>query len=99
MNILRSIVKSIPVIVIILAIVELLWSNTLVGSGKQVSSIDLQILSLQQENARLEQKVASASSLTTLAVKATEAGFVTPKKTQFVMIGNETLPVALNRPQ
>lgn len=99
MNILQKIAKSIPGIVILLVVIEILWSNTLVVSGKQVSSVDLEIVSLRQVNEQLAQQVASSSSLTTIAVKAKEMGFVEPSAKQFVMIGNETLPVALNRPQ
>lgn len=99
MNILRTIAKSIPGIVIILVVIEILWSNTLVVSGKQVSWVDLEIISLRQANEQLAQQVASASSLTTIAIKAADMGFVEPEARQFVMIGNETLPVALNRPQ
>lgn len=97
MNLLRTIAKSIPGIVIILIVIEILWSNTLVVSGKQVSSVDLEIVSLRQENERIAQHVASASSLTTIAVRAKEMGFVDPTAKQFVMMSGETLPVALNR--
>jgi hypothetical protein len=99
MNVLRTLAKSIPAIVIILVVIEILWSNTLVASGKQVSSVDLEIVSLRAANEQLAQQVASASSLTTIAAKAADMGFVQPTSKQFVMIGNETLPVALNRPQ
>lgn len=98
MNILRTIAKSIPTLVIVLVVVEILWSNTLVVSGKQVSSVDLEIVALRAANEQLAQQVASASSLTTIALKAKAMGFVEPTARQFVMIGNETLPVALNRP-
>ena len=99
MNILRTIAKSIPGIVIILVVIEILWSNTFVLSGKQVSSVDLEIISLREKNEQLAQQVASASSLTTISVKAQEMGLVEPTSKQFVMIGSEALPVALNRPQ
>ncbi len=99
MNLLRTAAKSIPIIVIILVVTEILWSNTLVVSGKQVSSVDLEIAALRQKNEQLAQQVASASSLTTITLKAAEMGFVEPTGKQFVMIGNETLPVALNRQQ
>ena len=99
MRLLRTLAKSIPAIVIILVVIEILWSNTLVLSGKQVSAVDLEIVSLRAANEQLSQQVASASSLTTIGVKAADMGFVQPSAKQFVMIGNETLPVALNRPQ
>jgi hypothetical protein len=98
-RILGTIAKSIPAVVIILVVIEILWSNTLVVSGKQVSAVDLEIVSLRAANEQLAQQVASASALTTITVKAADMGFVQPSAKQFVMIGNETLPVALNRPQ
>jgi len=98
-NILRTLAKSIPAVVVILVIIEIVWSNTLIVSGKEVSSVDLAIVSLRQTNEQLATQVASASSLTTIAAKAKEAGFVEPSSKQFVMIGAETLPVALNRTQ
>jgi cell division protein FtsL len=99
MKLLRTLAKSIPGIVIILVVIEILWSNTLVLSGKQVSAVDLEIVSLRNQNEQLAQQVASASSLSTIAVKAKDMGFVDPTSKQFVMIGNNALPVALNRPQ
>ena len=98
-SIVRTLIKSIPGIVVVLVVVEILWSNTLVVSGKQVSSVDLEIISLRAANQQLAQQVASASSLMTIAVKAKDMGFVAPTSKQFVMIGNETLPVAFNRSQ
>lgn len=99
MKVLRTVAKSIPLLVVLLIVVEIIWSNTLVAPGKQVSGVDLEILSLRQANELLAQQVASASSLTTIAVKAKDMGLVEPSAKQFVMIGSETLPVALNRPQ
>ncbi|KKW09751.1 MAG: hypothetical protein UY49_C0039G0007 [Microgenomates group bacterium GW2011_GWC1_49_7] len=98
MNILRTIAKSIPGLVILLIVAQLVWSNTLVVGGKEVRSIDLAIAELRQENERLAAAVASASSLLTVSVKSQDMGFVEPTKGQFVMIGSEILPVALARP-
>ncbi len=98
MNILRHIAKSIPMIVVLLVVVELIWSNTLVGSGKKVGAVDLAILDVQRENAVIATQIASASALSTISAKAQELGLVEPKQGQFVMIGGDSLPVALNRP-
>ncbi len=95
MNIFRTIARSIPLIVILLIVVELVWTNTLVKSGRQVTSTDLAIATLRQQNEDLSQKVASASALTTIAARAKDAGFTAPTRTQFVMMNRETLPVAL----
>ena len=99
MNVLRTFAKSIPVIVIVLVVIEILWSNTLVVSGKEVSSVDLQIVSLRAANEQLEQQVASASSLMTISAEAKNMGLVDPTAKQFVMFGNQPLPVAFNRAQ
>jgi hypothetical protein len=98
-NVLRTLAKSIPGVVILLVVIEILWSNTLVVSGKQVSSVDLEIVALRAANELLATQVASASSLTTIAARAKDMGFVDPTAKQFVMIGNEMLPVAMTRPQ
>lgn len=89
-------IKRIPLFVICLIIVELVWTNTLVRSGREVTVTDLSINSVRQQNEVLAQRVASASALTTIAAHAREAGFVEPTRKQFVMMGGETLPVALN---
>ncbi len=68
-------------------------------SGREVTVTDLAIAKLRQENARLSQEVASASALTTIALRAHDAGFVEPTKSQFVMMETESLPVAFSRPQ
>lgn len=95
MNILEKIAKSIPLVVILLIVIELIWSNTLVTSGREVTSTDLAISALRQENEILSEQVASASALTTVAVRAHDAGFIDPKPSQFVMMNADTLPVAL----
>jgi cell division protein FtsL len=96
-KLLQTIAKSIPAIVILLVVIELIWSNTLVTSGKEVSAVDLKIVALRSANEQLEQQVASASSLLTVAAEASSAGFMAPTAKQFVMMGNSTLPVAFNR--
>lgn len=95
MNILQRIAKSIPLIVILLIVIELVWSNTLVRSGQEVTATDLDIANLRQENELLSQQVASASALTTIALLAKDSGFVVPTRSQFVMMNSDTLPVAL----
>lgn len=86
--------KRIPLIVILLIVVELVWTNTLARSGRDVTATDLAIAKLRQQNEVLAQKVASASALTTIAAQAGQAGFVTPTRAQYVMM-SETVPVAL----
>jgi cell division protein FtsL len=87
--------KRIPLIVVMLIIGELVWSNTLVSSGRQVTQTDLAITDLRRQNEELSQKVASASALTTIFSRAKDAGFVEPTASQFVQMNAYTLPVAL----
>lgn len=98
MNVLRTIAKTIPIFVVLLIVAQIIWSNTLVGSGREVLATDAAIIELKQSNNQLQELVASASSLVTVAAKAKELGLVEPTKGQFVMIGSEALPVALARP-
>lgn len=86
--------RIIPVTAAILIIMEIILVNTAAGSGAKVLAIDESISSLAQENSFLEQNIASASSLMTIAAKSQEVGFVTPQKTQFVTIVPGELPVA-----
>lgn len=87
--------KNVLSIVILLIIVELVWTNTLVRSGRDVTATDLAIAEMRRQNEDLAQKVASASALTTISVRAKEAGFVEPTRKQFVMMNTGALPVAL----
>lgn len=91
----KTIVKIAPIAFGILIVIEIILTNQLVGGGQQVRSVDMTIDTLRQENALLEQQVASASSLLTVAVRAKEQGFVQPAKSQFLTIAPNELPVAL----
>lgn len=96
---LRSIARSIPIIVIALIAGELIWNNTLVASGRAVTATDLAIETVRQQNEYLAQQVASASALTTIAVEASASGFIKPTTKQFVMMSSGDLPVALVQSQ
>ena len=98
-KVLQTIAKSIPVLVVLLVVIEIIWSNTLVVSGKEVSAVDLKIVALRSANEQLEQQVASASSLLTIAARSKDAGFIPATSKQFVMIGSQSLPVAFNKKQ
>lgn len=88
-----------PVIAVVLAICELVVSNQFVGSGKEIRTVDTSIDVIRSENAKLEQQVASASSLLTISAKAKEIGFVEPKPSQYLTIAPSQLPVAFNLKQ
>lgn len=77
----------------ILILIEVFFLNQLAGGGRSVSAIDSTIEELQEKNARLEQQVASASSLLFIEQKAKESGFVEPRVSSYIDLG--TLPIAL----
>lgn len=77
----------------ILTLVEVIVINQLAGSGHSVSAIDTQIEKLQEENAIIEQQVASASSLLLIEQKAKEYGFTEAKPSSFIHLDSD-LPIA-----
>lgn len=95
----HSFIRSLPLIVVILGVVEIILTNQLAGSGKAVRMVDLTVDEIRQQNELLEQRVASASSLMTIASRAQEMGFVEPTKSQYLTIAPQELPVAFNNPQ
>ena len=91
----KTILRISPLIAGLLVVVEIILTNQLVGGGRTVRDVDLIVDQLRDENALLEQQVASSSSLATIAVKARELGFMIPTKSQFVTIIPSELPVAI----
>lgn len=86
-----------PFVAVALVIVEIVLTNRLAPSGHRLRELDMAIDAVRQENDLLAQKVASASSLATIGVRAKEIGFVEPAKSQFVAVVSTELPVALSR--
>lgn len=91
----KKIIAIAPLVASVLIVIEIILTNQLVGGGGKVRAIDVTIDDLRQENALLEQKVASESSLLAVSVRATELGFVKAEKSQFLTISPSELPVAL----
>ena len=86
--------RAIPLVAGILLIAEIILVNTAAGSGSRVQAIDMNIDALQQQNNLMEQTIASASSLMTIAAKSGAMGFVSPSNSQFMTISAGELPVA-----
>lgn len=70
-------IRSLPVLVILLVVVELLVTNELAGFGSKVHEVNGAIEIVKEENQLLQEKVASLSSLLTIEQKARELGFIT----------------------
>lgn len=72
----RSGIRFLPILAVVLLIVEILVTNELAGFGKKVAQTDGAIDTLKEENQLLQEKVASLSSLLTIEEKARALGFV-----------------------
>ncbi len=88
-------IRGSVILAVLFVAIEVIATNQFAGSGREVSQLDAHIERLTQENGALEQSLASASSLLTIASKAKELGFIEPMKSQFISVGANQLPVAL----
>lgn len=81
----------------LLILVQIFLTNELAGQGGKAGEIDARISLLEEENERLTQEVASASSLLRIEEKAREMGFVEASKTSYLFVGD--LPIAFGQKQ
>lgn len=73
----RSGIRFLPLVAVLLLVVEILVTNELAGFGKKVTEADRAIDTLKEENQLLQEKVASFSSLLAIEEKARALGFTT----------------------
>jgi len=90
---------TVPIIAGILVVFEIISINRFVRSGKDVQTINNSIDALTQENALLEEHIASYSSIAAISDEAKGMGFVTPASTQYQTMVPDQIPVALKTPQ
>lgn len=83
-----------PILAVCLGVCQIVFTNELAGVGSSLQSYDSKIETLVTENATMNQKVASFSSLLTVEERAKAMGFVETKK--YLTIGESQFPVALN---
>ena len=76
--------KIILSVVIILIIAQIFVSSKLSAIGENVSNLDNNRSKLLEENQMLEQKIASASALSTVQEQAVNLGFIPGKNTIFL---------------
>jgi len=98
-TLLKFFIRTIPLFALLLIIIELIVTNELAGLGREVSTMDSTIAVTHEENEQLSEQIASESSLIAIAVKAKELGFIEPSKSQYMTLGPEQFPVALNQPR
>ena len=82
------------VIVGTLLVMMIVYSCQLVTDGKQIKTINDQIDALKNQQIDISEKIASASSLTTIRQKATAMGFV--PSTHVMTMRQDQFTVALN---
>ena len=70
------ILKLLALILILLGVFQLIISNRLATAGEKLTQINKEIKALEEENERLKKEIAISSSLTTIAKKADEMGFL-----------------------
>ncbi len=86
---------ALPLIAAGLLVSQIFFTNNLAQDGSTLREISEKVEALTDENAKLEQQIASASSLLTIQKKAEERGFVPAK--QFLTIAEGQYLVALNQ--
>ncbi|MBI5613822.1 hypothetical protein HY947_02770 [Candidatus Gottesmanbacteria bacterium] len=79
--------------VFFLVVIEIVAANSMVTLGKEVKSINDKLDVVLYENEALEKKIASASSIASIEVRAREFGFAERIKT--VHIGQQSLTAKL----
>jgi hypothetical protein len=93
-----KLLQMLPLFAGVLTVIEIIFINQYASTGHTIYAIDNTINALTYENTVLEQRIASASSLMTIAVKAKDMGFGEPTKSQYLTITLEEQPVALHNP-
>lgn len=83
MKVLPGITKIIIGLTVILLLLQVLVANRLTNVGLSLRDFDDQEQRLSEENEILERKIATFSSLTQIAKRATEMGFA-PAKTYYL---------------
>jgi cell division protein FtsL len=84
-----------PVIAIVLFVSQIMFTNNLAQDGSTLKNITVKIDALTVENERLEQQIASQSSLFVIQQKAVAQGFVEAK--HFLTIAQGQYLVAFNQ--
>lgn len=81
------------IVVIGLALVRVMMSNMLSTNGAELSKLQAEVVTYKRENALLKERVLAASSLTTIAKKAEEQGYIVSSQTSL----SNQLPLALKQ--
>lgn len=94
MNKSKFVIFFIILLILILSVVQTVVSNRLSTSGVLMDKIEREISYLKTENTLLYEKLFLTSSLTAIATKASDLGFV-EEKSQYVVASS--LPLAIRQ--
>lgn len=75
-SIVRSGIRFLPLVAVVLLVVEMLVTNELAGFGRKLAETNKAVDAIKEENQLLQEKVASLSSLITIEEKARTLGFI-----------------------
>jgi cell division protein FtsL len=89
----RLLIGSIFGLVIFLSVVQVTASNRISTTGIELAKLQNELRDVKRQNTLLREKILSQSSLTEIASKAGELGFVEAKNTVFI---SHPLPIARN---
>lgn len=88
----KNIVAFISLIILCLAILQVVVSNSLSTTGITLSDLQQQVNVYKRKNAILKEKVLTESSLTEIASKAATLGFI---ETKSQLIVGSAVPIAI----
>lgn len=88
----KNIVGFISLVILCLAVLQVVVSNSLSTTGITLSDLQQEVNGYKKENSILQEKVLTASSLTQIASKAATMGYVEAKSQLVVGIA---LPIAI----
>jgi len=84
-----------PIISILLFVSQIICTNNLAEDGATLKEISAKIDALSYDSEKLEQQIASASSLTEIQKRAVDDGFIEAK--QFLTLAQGKYLVSLNK--
>lgn len=82
-----------PILALVIILSEIIVTNELAVYGDKLNELDAQIEVVTDDSLRLQQKIASASSIIVISSKAEEMGLV--KANDFISVTSDEFPFAL----
>lgn len=87
-------IKFLVVIIVLLTVANLVYTNKLVGKGETITNLNREIKAIEHENHKLQLAIAEKGSFINLEEKLKEFGYSDPENIASL---TSPEPVALNR--